>query len=95
MPDHAESLADLSWHKATSDDAGNDEEVDLEKVGSPGGAVWAYVAHTYGGFAWHWAVLDDWLHDNGRTLASGEARSKTEAKVAVQRWVRLNDGTHA
>lgn len=76
----------MDWHPGQSADELNpDEEVDLAKVGNPGGAEWAYVAK--GTTAWTWGVLDRWLWDDATVLAEGTEASKDAAKEAVQRWV--------
>jgi hypothetical protein len=88
----------LAWYRASSaDDEHDDQEVDLAKIGSPGGASWAYVALE--GPEWTWGVLDQWMWDDSNEsgkpveyLASGAEHSQSEAKNAVEQWVESHRG---
>jgi hypothetical protein len=83
-------LSELEWYEATSaDDLHPDEEVDLAKIGNPGGGEWAYVADDSGG--WAWGVLDRWLWDDASYLAQGKEATKEAAKAAVERWVKTKE----
>lgn len=79
----------LTWYTSVSADEDNhDQEVDLDAIGSPGGASWASVSPNDPG--WHWEIFDRWLdvdEDPDPTLAVGEAGDEAGAKVAVESWV--------
>lgn len=78
----------LDWYtSASADPKHHDQEVDLDKVGNPGGASWAYVALGFGDTTWTWGVMDRWLEEDATQIAQGEAPTELEAKLAVQRWV--------
>lgn len=80
MPDN------LEWRPSESaDDTHLDEEVDLDALDNPRGASWAYVAREVD--EWEWAVLDRWLWDDAKVLASGLALDREAAKDAVAEWV--------
>jgi hypothetical protein len=82
----------LQWYTSDSaDDDNHDQEVDLDRIGSPGGASWASVAPggTPESGGWHWVIYNRWTnmdkHDS--ELAAGYG-TEAEAKAAVTAWVR-------
>jgi hypothetical protein len=90
----AEPAPALRWYTSVSaDDENHDQEVNLDKAGNPGGAVWASVSpNSQPGYGpWVWVIYDRWLdvdEEPDPTLADGPAASEEAAKVAVAEWVR-------
>ena len=81
---------ELAWYTSDSaDECNHDQEVDLDRIGNPGGASWAYVAPDGrpGHKPWNCEVLDRWLYEDAETLAAGEADDEAGAKAAVTAWV--------
>lgn len=83
----------LDWYAADSADTEHhDQDVDLDRLGSPGGASWAAVSHE--GDAWDYRVYDRWLYEDAEVLAAGTVPSEGWAKLAVQVWVLRHYPTH-
>lgn len=84
-------MPELTWYPAQSADSQHDDqETDLDAIGSPGGASWAWVALND---RWTWSIYARWLWedidaDPASTLAEGEADTPDAARAAVTTWVR-------
>jgi hypothetical protein len=84
----------LHWYTSDSaDDENHDQETNLDKIGNPGGAVWAEVSpNSQPGYGpWIWVIYDRWLdvdEEPDPTLADGPAASEEAAKAAVAEWIR-------
>jgi hypothetical protein len=92
--DHArecDGLPHLEWSTSDSADTENhDQEVDLDAIGSPGGASWASVSPSWEN-QWWWVIYDRWIDVDDEpdpTLAEGHLATEAEAKAAVATWVR-------
>ena len=87
-------LPDLAWYRSQSADAEHDDqEVDLDAIGSPGGASWASVSPDSGRTRapWVWVIYDRWIDVDSEpdpVLAEGGAGTEAEAKTAIATWVR-------
>ena len=85
-------LPALTWYTSQSADTEHDQEVDLDAIGSPGGASWASVSPDSGRTRapWVWVIYDRWTdvdEDPDPVLAEGGAGTEAEAKFAVGEWV--------
>ena len=84
----------LAWYPANSADEYHDDlEADLGAIGSPGGAIWAWVADAGKG-VWSWSIYDRWLWEDidadpdRHTLAAGLVISSQEQAMArVAEWI--------
>ena len=83
----------LNWYPAQSADRDHqDEELDLDALGNPGGARWAWVADEGTGGPFGWCIYKYWLWEDidgndDSELAKGTAQTMDEGKLAVRTWL--------
>jgi hypothetical protein len=100
VADSPVTVPDLAWYTSESaDDENHDQETDMSRAGSPGGASWASVSpngRPGRENTWLWVIYNRWtdVDDYDSELGRGEAGGEDEAKAAVAEWVRAASARH-